>query len=95
MEIEIKKKLVADLLEDPECRKEALNILIDNKNSRDSEIRNKYKIYKASLGGIAAKRKLAEEYFTGLKNIDRILYPPKKFNYLTQKHQKPTNNRLT
>jgi hypothetical protein len=43
LEIEIKKKLVADLLEDPECRKEAINILIENKNSRDFEIRGKYK----------------------------------------------------
>jgi hypothetical protein len=85
MEIEIKKKLVADLLEDPECRKEAIILLSKNIKikDRDSEIREKYKSLKEKLGSAnEAKIIIAEEYCTGIKNVERILFPPKHFKYL-------------
>lgn len=91
MEIEIKKKLVEDLLQDAECKNMAINMLYKDIKKmqifdRDSEIRKKYKKLKEELSSAKkAKIQLAEEYCTGLDNIDRILYPPKNFNYFIKK----------
>lgn len=91
MEIEIKKKLVIDILQDAECKSMAINMLYKDIKKmevfdRDSEIRKKYKKLKDELNSAKkAKIQLAEEYCTGLDNIDRILYPPKKINYFFKK----------
>lgn len=47
---------------------------------RDHSIRRSYQVYKAQTGSPAAIRRLAEEFYTSEKNIERIIYhkPTKK-----------------
>jgi len=57
--------------------------ILPGKIARNEKINIRYRILKRELkNGKLAREKLADENCTSIKNIESILYPKKKENYL-------------